>query len=228
MYVCARSGRGLGALGYPWINTAIGVPVRHFECLPGPRGVLDSFLPQPLSIAERIEMVKADAGGAAYLAHMAAGALETPVADVVAAFREAFGPAPSVVLKGFKEAIGRIVRRRFEGTRKLLESGGLLYSCGLPARAGGPETNGLDYGFKVRRGEYWIALGTRYWLELFSDDRFAMILVAALRVGYGQWVTESALSANTAIGFCYAKFAFRALGAEPSPNVDTKCPSSCE
>jgi len=224
MYVRVRSSPGLENLGAPWIMGAIDVPVRHFECLPGPRGVLDSFLPQPLPIAERISMLKKDAGGAAYLAHMAAGALENPTDDAVAAFQQAFGPAPNFVFKGGKEAIGRIVRRRFEGAFKLLESGALLYSCGLPAKAGGPEKNGLDYGFKVRSGEYWIALGLNFWLELFSDDRFAMILMAALRVGYGRWVTESSLSANTANVFCYARFAFLAQGAAPPPFVEEKCP----
>ena len=90
-------------------------------------------------------------------------------------------------------------------------------------QGGGPEQNGLDYRFKVRPGEYWIALGLHFWLEPFSDDRFAMLLMAALRVAYGEWVTESSLSANTANAFCYAKFAFRALGAEPPPFVEAKC-----
>jgi hypothetical protein len=222
MYVRARPPRALG-LGYPWINAAIEVPVRHFECRPGARGVLDSFLPQPLPVAERIDMLRKDAGGAAYLAKMVAGALDGPTAAAVAVFQQAFGPAPTVVLKGGKEPIGRIVRRRFEGTFKLLASGALLYSCGLPVKGGGPEQNGLDYGFKVRSGEFWIALGLHFWIELFSDDRFAMLLMAALRVGYGKWVTESTLSANTANAFCYAKFAFRALGAEPPPFVEVKC-----
>jgi hypothetical protein len=146
MDVCARSGRGLGGLGYPWINTAIGVPVRHFECLPGPRAVLDSFLPQPL-LHRRADR---DGEGGRRKRRLpgahGCGSPGAPAVDAVAAFREAFGPAPSVVLKGFKEAIGRIVRCRFEGTRKLLESGGLLYSCGLLARAGVPRRTGSSAG----------------------------------------------------------------------------------
>jgi hypothetical protein len=223
MYLQTCPLKGLGGLSYPWVNAAIEVPVRHFECLPAPRSVLDSFLPQPLPVAERLEMLRTDVGSAAYLARTAAGALDSPTADAVTAFQQAFGLAPTTVLKGRKEAIGRIVRRRFEGTMKLLESGALLYSCGLPVRGGGPERDGLDYGFKVRKGELWIALGLHYWLEPFSDDRFAMLLMAALRAGYGEWVTENVLSPNTANAFCYAKFAFRAVGAEPPPFVEERC-----
>jgi hypothetical protein len=185
--------------------------------------VLDDFLPAPLTIAERIEMLKADAGGAAFLALRASQALESPTAVTISAFQQAFGVSPAFVPRGMSEAIGRIVRRRFEGALKLLESGALLYSCGLPTRGGGPESDGMDYRFKVKVDEYWIALGLHFWLELFSDDRFAVLLMAALRVGYGRWVTESALT-NTANVFCYAKFAFLSEGAEPPPFIEEKCP----
>jgi hypothetical protein len=223
MYVRERSNSGLGNLGFPWITTAIGVPIKHLECLSAPRGVLDSFLPAPLSIAERISMLEADAGGAAFLALRSGQALENPTEATVDAFRKAFGPVPNTVLRGMKESIGSIVRRRFNGALKLLESGALLYSCGLPARGGGPEQDGLDYQFKVRQSEYWIALGLHFWLEPFSDDRFAMLLMAALRVGYSPWVTETSLT-NTANVFCYAKFAFLSEGAEPPPFIEEKCP----
>jgi len=224
MYIRVNAIAEPSSLGYPWINGAIDVPVRHFECLPGPRAVLDSFLPAPLSISERVAMLKADAGGGAYLARIAASALESPTSETVTAFQQSFGVAPSFVFRGRRESIGSIVRRRFEGALKLLESGALLYVCGLPAKAGGPETDGLDYRFKIKDGEYWIALGQHFWLELFSDDRFAMLLMAALRVGYARWVTENPLSPNTSNVFCYAKFAFLAQQAAPPPFVEEQCP----
>src|SRR5262245_4958837 len=224
MYIRVSAMPEPSTLGYPWINGAIEVPVRHFECLPGPRGVLDSFLLTPLSISERIEMLKADAGGAAYLANIAASALESPTAETVTAFQQSFGVTPSFVFRGQRESIGSIVRRRLLGALKLLESGALLYVCGLPAKGGGPETDGLDYRFRIKDGEYWIALGLHFWLEPFSDDRFAMLLMAALRVGYARWVTENPLSPSTSNVFCYAKFAFLVQKAAPPPFVEEQCP----
>jgi hypothetical protein len=223
MYLQVGSTAQLGSVGSPWITTGIEVPVRHFECLSRARAELDSWLPSPLPIAERIDMLKADAAGAAFLARSAAQGLEERSVEAVDAFKKTFGVSPDSVLKGFKESIGRIVQRRFAGAFKLLESGGLLYSCGLPVKGGGPES-ALEYRFKVKIGEYWIALGSHFWLEPFSDDRFAMILMGALRVAYGRWVTESALSASTANAFCYAKFAFLAQKAEPPPFVRDRCP----
>jgi hypothetical protein len=168
-------------------------------------------------------MLSQDVAGGAFLALAAAGSLDSPSGKVKAAFRTTFGIAPDSVLTGFTESIGSIVRRRFAGALKLLESGGLLYSCGLPVRGGGPET-ALEYRFKVKIGDYWIALGAHFWLEPFSDNRFATILMAAMRVAYGRWVTESASSSSTANVFCYAKFAFLAQEAEPPPFVRERCP----
>lgn len=224
MYVHLNPALDLGRLGFPWINGSIDVPVRHFECLAGPRSNIDAFLNQPLSVAERIQMLKRDVGGAAYLANMAKSALTNPSKDEIDAFKKTYGYAPDSVPKGGKETIGTIVRRRYEGTFRLLDSGSILYSCGLPAKAGGPERTGLEYQFKASPGEYWIALGRDYWIEPFSDDRFAMILMAALKIAYGRWVTEKPFATSIGNLFCYAKFAFLVHEAEPPPFVQERCP----
>ena len=170
MYTRVNSVPEPSTLAYPWFNGATEVPVRHFECLPGPRGVLDSFLPAPLPIAEQIAMLKADAGGAAYLA----SALESPTSETVTAFQQAFGVAPSFVFRGQRESIGSIVRRRLEGALKLLESGALLYVCGLPAKSGGPGDGARlsiqDQGWRIL-DRAWIAVLARALLGRPIDPR---------------------------------------------------------
>jgi hypothetical protein len=114
--------------------------------------------------------------------------------------------------------IGKIVKARFDGVFKLLESGGLLYSLGLPARAGGPEPGDrLGYQFKAKAGQLWIALGRGHFTEPFLDQRASNVLAATMLAAYGEWVKRSSATPPLNNVFCYLKFVYRAWGGLEAP-----------
>ncbi|MGQ0444791.1 MAG: hypothetical protein ACT4O2_06625 [Beijerinckiaceae bacterium] len=101
---------------------------------------------------------------------------------------------------------------------KLLDSGGLLYSLGLPKRASGPEPgNRLGYQFKAKAGQLWIALGRGHFTELLPDQRASNVLAATMLAAYGEWVKRTSAAPPLNNVFCYLKFVYRAWGALEAP-----------
>ena len=114
--------------------------------------------------------------------------------------------------------MGKVIKARFDGVFKLLDSGGLLYSLGLPARAGGPEPGDrLGYQFKAKAGQLWIALGRGHFTEPFRDQRASNVLAAAMLAAYGEWVKRSSAAPPLNNVFCYLKFVYRAWGGLEAP-----------
>ena len=127
-----------------------------------------------MTVGQVLSSVQLQAGNAAGVAAKTAARLESPDPIVISAFANTFGvkhdsswraPGPGT------GAYGRIVRQRFLGAHRLLKSGSLLYSCwGRPTYPGGPELD-PDYLVLVQPGQYWIALGRRYWEAVHNRRR---------------------------------------------------------
>jgi hypothetical protein len=224
MYQAVRVNRvgGLGAtlgsqLGQPG-SVWIGVPVRHVECSAIGLADLTDWTQFNWTCAAIKADLERDAGAAAAMAKHASGFIEDPSPGQLAAFVEVFGSRPESLVPGTRLSIGKVVKARFDGVFKLLDSGGLLYSLGLPARAGGPEPGDrLGYQFKAKAGQLWIALGRRHFTEPFLDQRASNVLAATMLAAYGEWVKRSSATPPLNNVFCYLKFVYRAWGGLEAP-----------
>lgn len=129
---------GLGAtlgsqLGQPG-SVLIDVPVRHVECSAIGLADLTDWTQFNWTCAAIKANLKQDVAAAAAMAKTASSFIEDPSPGQVTAFVEVFGSRPESVVPGTRFIIGKVVKARFDGVFKLLDSGGLLYSLGLPAR----------------------------------------------------------------------------------------------
>lgn len=213
-----RLGATLGSqLGQPG-SLLIDVPMRHVECSAIGLADLTDFTQFNWTCAAIKDELKQDAAAAAAMARTASRFIEDPSPDQLAAFVEVFGSQPESLVPGTRFIIGKVIKARFDGVFKLLDSGGLLYSLGLPARAGGPEPGDrLGYQFKAKAGQLWIALGRGHFTEPFRDQRASNVLAAAMLAAYGQWVKRSSAAPPLNNVFCYLKFVYRAWGGLEAP-----------
>ena len=152
------------------------------------------------------------------MAKTASSFIDDPSPSHLAAFVEAFRSRPESFVPGTRLIVGKVIKARFDGVLKLLDSGGLLYSLGLPARAGGPEPGArLGYQFKARAGQLWIALGRGHFTEPFIDQRASNVLAATMLAAYGEWVRRSSAAPPLNNVFCYLMFVYRAWGGLKAP-----------
>jgi hypothetical protein len=174
---------------------------------------------------------------AACVASDMATRLGTRDPKLVAEFSASFGQAIDATWRPGGWSHGRVVQQRFLGARRLLVSGAVAYSCwGRPRGAGGPETD-LDYLALASPGEYWIALGRRYWeardvnIKTFaSDTRTFAFLLAAMRAYYGPLLSDARLMSAPSLRLirnihCYLRFAKRLLNWPKPQWVEDGCPS---
>lgn len=223
---------GLGAtlgshLGQPG-SVLIEVPVRQVECSAIGLADLSDWTQFNWTSAAIKADLKQDAAAAAGMAKAASGFIEDPSPDQRAAFVDVFGSHPESHVPGTRFIIGKVIKARFDGVFKLLDSGGLLYSLGLPARAGGPESGDrLGYQLKAKAGQLWIALGRNHFTEPFCDRRASNVLAATMLAAYGEWVKRSSVAPPLNNVFCYLKFVYRAWGGLEAPLwVLDHCPVS--
>lgn len=213
---------GLGAalgsqLGQPG-SVLVDVPVPHVECSAIGLADLTDWTQFNWTCAAIKADLKQDAAAAAAMAKTASSFIEHPTPGQLAAFVEVFGSRPESLVPGTRFIIGKVIKARFDGVFKLLDSGGLLYSLGLPARAGGPEpADRLGYQFKAKAGQLWIALGRSHFTEPFRDQRASNVLAATMLAAYGEWVKRSSAAPPINNVFCYLKFVYRAWGGLEAP-----------
>lgn len=209
---------GLGApLGQPG-SVRIDVPVRHVECSTIGLADLTDWTQFNWTCAAIKTDLERDAGAAAAMARSASLFIENPNPGQLAAFIDVFGSDPKSLVPGTRVIIGKVVKARFDGVFKLLSSGGLLYSLGLPARAGGPEPGDrLGYQFKAKAGQLWIALGRLHFTEPFADQRASNVLAATMLAAYGEWVKRTSAAPPLNNVFCYLTFVYRAWGSLDAP-----------
>lgn len=208
-------------------------PVPLFECPDSVLARITTDAGMPMNRAAVLTDIQRHIRVAACVASDMATRLGARDPRLVAEFSEAFGQPIDTPWRPGGWSHGRVVQQRFLGARRLLVSGDVLYSCwGRPRRAGGPETD-PDYLALASPGEYWIALGRRYWkardinLKTFAmDTRTFAILLAALRAYYGPLLSDATPTARVIRNInCYLRFAKRLLNW-PNPQwVEDGCPS---
>jgi hypothetical protein len=210
------------------------VPIRRFECPAEALLRIKTVTGITMTRAEVLDSVRLQAGNAAGVAAKTASRLASPDATTVAAFENTFRVkhdsswrAPAA---GWSHS--RIVRQRFLGAHRLLKSGALLYSCwGRPRVARGPETS-PDYLALAQPGQYWIALGRRYWeanRDGDVDTTTHAFLFAALRAYYGPLLSDAPATLVPPVRMlgnihCYIQFVANMFNAKLPNWVADNCP----
>ena len=208
------------------------VPIQRFECSAEARQRIQAVTGAVLLQGQIRARVRLQAGNAASLATKAATRLQTVDSNLFSSFHDAFGVEPNsrpswAPPGGWTHA--QIVRQRFLGAHKHLKTPSLLYSCwGRPRGAGGPEVN-PDYLALALPGQYWIALGLRYWQAdqaKDSDTTTYALLLAALRAYYGPLLSDAPLVRKIGNLHCYIQFVADLLNANLPSWVESNCPKS--
>ena len=211
------------------------VPMRRFACPAEALEHIRAMTGMPMTVGQVLSSVQLQAGNAAGVAAKTAARLESPDPIVISAFANTFGVKhdSSWRAPGPGWSYGRIVRQRFLGAHRLLKSGSLLYSCwGRPTSPGGPELD-PDYLVLVQPGQYWIALGRRYWEAVHKGDvdtTTHAFLFAALWAYYGPLLSGAPLTLAPVrmLGniHCYIKFVTSIFGTNLPDWVEANCPQA--
>jgi hypothetical protein len=213
------------------------VPLKRFECSPAALLSIQTVTGIANTREQVLDSVRFQAGNAAGVAAKVASQLHVPDSTLASVFYNAFAVTHDSVPSWARPGgwtHGRIVRQRFLGARHLLKSGSFLYSCwGRPRGAGGPDTN-PDYLVLALPGQYWLALGRRYWQAYTNSDidtTTHAFLFAALRAYYGPLLSDSPLAQRPYVRnlgniHCYIQFVINLLNTKLLDWVEADCPKT--